>query len=252
MRDGLQECGRAGAVEAIEVDASVASVLLARLKSEGENITWTHVFVRATAMALQSNPELHRLVAGNKRLHPATVDICLSLDSESSVTPVLIVEDAANKDLRVIANEIRLRAPDARQETQKMVEGLRKLGWLVTFSRLRRFLMRFLLRRSWYRRRVSGTFQVTCLPGVDMFAPFLFNTAGALGVGRVSDRVVARNGQSQVRPMVTLCCSLDHSQWNGMEAAKFLSALRDIVESGAFAEGLGAPAVLVDDQPSKL
>jgi hypothetical protein len=63
--------------------------------------------------------------------------------------------------------------------------------------------------------------------------------------------------------MVTLCCSLDHSQWNGMEAAKFLTSLRDIVESGAFAESLRAPLAvrntgseasnrLVDAGPSKL
>ena len=244
LRDGLQECGRAGAFEAIEADVTVASAAIRRLKSEGTPITWTHIFVRAAAMALERNPELHQLVAGNSRLHPSTVDICLSLAGDSSVTPVLIIEDAASKDLRAIAAEVRRRTPEATEETRKMVDGLRRFGWLVPFSILRRAFIRFLLRRSWYRRKVSGTFQVSCLAQVDLFAPFLFNTAAALGVGRVRDKVVAVNGQAVVRPTVTLSCCIDHAQWNGMAAAKFLTVIREIVESGEFAEGMFAsPAV---------
>jgi pyruvate/2-oxoglutarate dehydrogenase complex dihydrolipoamide acyltransferase (E2) component len=238
QRDGLQECGNAGAIEAIEADATTGSAILKRFKAESTPVTWTHIFVRASAIVLASNPELHQLVAGNRRLQPSTVDICLSLAGDFSVTPVLVIEDAARKDLRAIAAEIRRRAPEAVEETRKMMEGLRRFGWLVPFSGMRRALIGFLLRRSWYRRKVSGTFQVTCLPQVDVFAPFLFNSAAALGVGGVSDKVVAVNGQAVVRPTVTLSCCFDHAQWNGMAAARFLTELRNLVESGEFAEDM--------------
>jgi pyruvate/2-oxoglutarate dehydrogenase complex dihydrolipoamide acyltransferase (E2) component len=236
LRDGLHECGRAGALETIEVDVTVASAAIRCLKSQGTPITWTPIFVRAAAMALQHNPGLHQLVAGNSRLHPSTVDICLSLAGDSSVTPVLIIKDAAGKDLPAIAAEVRRRTPEATDETRTLMAGLRRFGWLVPFSGLRRALIGFVLRSLWYRRKVSGTFQVTCLPQVDLFAPFLFNTAAALGVGRVRDKVVAVNGRPVVRPMVTLSCCLDHAQWNGMAAALFLTTLRDILESGEFVE----------------
>jgi pyruvate/2-oxoglutarate dehydrogenase complex dihydrolipoamide acyltransferase (E2) component len=236
LRDGLHECGRAGALEVIEVDVTLASAAIRRLKSEGTPITWTPIFVRAAAMALARNTGLHKLVAGNSRLHPSKVDICLSLAGDSSVTPVLVIEDAASKNLLAIAAEVRRRTPEATAENRKMIAGLRRFGWLVPFSGLRRKLIGFMLRRSWYRRKVSGTFQVTCLPQVDLFAPFLFNSAAALGVGGVRERVVALNGQPVVRPMVTLSCCLDHAQWNGMAAALFLTTLRDILESGEFVE----------------
>jgi hypothetical protein len=74
------------------------------------------------------------------------------------------------------------------------------------------------------------------VPQVDVFAPLLFNTAAALGVGRVRDRVVALNGVPTVRPTVTLTCCLDHAVWNGMEAAQFLTGLRQVLESGDFAQ----------------
>jgi pyruvate/2-oxoglutarate dehydrogenase complex dihydrolipoamide acyltransferase (E2) component len=235
LRDGLQECGHAGGFEALDADATAASAILQHLKSEGVPVTWTHIFVRATAMVLARNPKLHQLVAGNSRMLPPTVDICLSIAGDSAVTPVVVIEDAANKDLLTIAAEIIRRTPQAAEETRKMLGALRRFGWVVPFSQWRRALSGFLLRRPWYRRKASGTFQVTCLPQVDLCAPLLFNTAAALGVGRVRDRVVAVNGQPAVRPTVTLYCCVDHSVWNGMAAAKFLSSLREVLETGEFA-----------------
>ena len=248
-RDGLRACGNAGGFEAIDADATAGSAILKRFESEGVQVTWTHVFVRAAAMALARHPELHHLIAGNSRLHPSTVDICLSIAGDSSITPVLIIEDAAGKDLRAIAAEIIRRAPEAAADTRKMLGALRRFGWLIPFSAGRRALASFLLRRCWYRRKASGTFQVTSLPQVDLFAPLLFNTAGALGVARVSDRVVAVNGQAVVRPIVTLYCCFDHRAWNGMAVATFLTELKAIVESGEFAPMMiasrsAAPAAL--------
>ncbi len=237
LRDGLQECGQAGGFEALDADATAGTAILKRFKAEGAPITWTHIFVRAAAMVLARNPELHQLVAGNSRVSPSTIDICLSVAGDASITPVLIIEDAAEKDLRAIAAEVVRRTPEAMEENRKMLRALRRFGWIVPFSSLRRALIGGLLRQPWYRRKASGTFQVTCLPQVDLCAPLLFNTAAALGVGRVRDQVVAVNGQAVVRPTVTLFCCVDHTVWNGMAAARFLNALRGIVESGEFAEG---------------
>jgi pyruvate/2-oxoglutarate dehydrogenase complex dihydrolipoamide acyltransferase (E2) component len=238
---GLEVCGRAGGMELLDVDMTLAAETMQRFKSHGTPFTWTHLFVRATAMVLERNPDLHKLVAGNSSLRPSTVDICLSLAGDSSVTPVLIIEDAARKGLLALAAEITRRTPDATAEAQKVFGFLRRFGWLVPFAFLRRALFRSLFRNPKFRRKLSGTFQVTCVRQVDIAAPFLFNTAAALGVGRVSDRVVAFQGRAVVRPTVTLCCCLDHSQWNGMAGAQFLAGLRDVLESGDFLEDPCSP-----------
>jgi pyruvate/2-oxoglutarate dehydrogenase complex dihydrolipoamide acyltransferase (E2) component len=248
LRDGLPECGRAGGLVAIQADASTGIEILESLRSEGVAVTWTHVFVRAVAMVLSRHPQLHQLVAGNLRLSPSTVDICLSIAGDLSVTPVLIIEQADGKNLREIAAEIRRRTPEASEEHRKMMGALRRFGWLVPFSGMRRQFIGWLLRRPWYRRKVSGTFQVTCLPPVDLFVPFLFNTTAALGVGQVCDRVVAVNRQAVVCPTVIFCCAFDHAVWNGSAAATFLTALRTIIESGEFAEVM----VPQSDQPAGL
>jgi len=235
LRDGLHESVQAGGFEALEVDVAAASQILKQLKAAGQGITWTHVFVRAAALTLARNPDLHQLVAGNRKIHPASVDICLSVAGDSSVTPVVIIEDAANKDVFAIAADVLRRSPQAVRENEQLLAALNRWGWIIPLSGLRRRLMRFLLNRIWYRRKVSGTFQVTCVPQVDAAVPLLFNTSAALGIGRVKDRVVAVDGVPAVRPMVTMTCCVDHSVWNGMDAAKFLIGVRQILESGEFA-----------------
>lgn len=235
IRDGLSESTQAGAFEIVHVDVSDAAQVLKRLTDQGWQVTWTHIFVRAAALALARNPDLHRVVAGNKTVHSAGVDICLSIAGDSCVTPVVVIEDAANKDIFAIGAEIRRRSPEAVKETERLLSGLRRWGWILPLSVWRRGLLRFLLRRLWYRRKVSGTFQISCVPQVDVIAPLLFNTCAALGIGRVREAVVAENGTPAVRPVVTLTCCLDHSMWNGLAAAKFLSAFRQILVSGDFA-----------------
>ena len=235
LRDGLEKSTHAGAMEVLDVDVTDAAQLLKQLKTQDRTVTWTHVFVRAVALTLDRNPDLHQLVAGNKEIHPETVDICLSVAGVSSVTPVVIIQDAARKDVFAIGAEVMRRSPEAVKENERMLAAVRRWGWILPFSMLRRALLGFLLRQTWYRRKVSGTFQVTCVPQVDVVVPLVFNTSGALGIGRVRDRVVAVNGVPMVRPVVTLTCCFDHSVWNGMAAARFLTGLRQVLESGEFA-----------------
>jgi 2-oxoisovalerate dehydrogenase E2 component (dihydrolipoyl transacylase) len=66
---------------------------------------------------------------------------------------------------------------------------------------------------------------------VDLVAP-LFVPAGAiLGVGRVRDRALVINGRSEIRPTAIVSCSADRKLWDGARAAKFLTALNDLIQS---------------------
>ena len=245
LRDGLHEAAQAGAWEAIDADTTEATIILKHLKAIDRRVTWTHIFVRAVSLVLTANPDLHKLVAGNKKSHPDSVDVCISLDSDLFVTPVLVIQDAGRKDIFTIAREVVERAPEVLAESERMLAILRRWGWVVPLSCCRRALLGFLMRRIQFRRKVSGTFQISCLPQVDVFAPMIFNTAGVLGIGRVRDRVVALNGVPVVRSTVTLTCSLDHSVWNGMDCARFLTALKEVVESGDFVKGVAPVKVPV-------
>ena len=233
LHDGLRLIEFPGGLLSVEVDMSKAVAFRQRMKESGSPVTYTHLIVLAAARVLAEHPELHRLVAGTKRLTPDCVDICLSVAGDGVVTPVVLVRDAANKDLPEIAREVREGAVRAKAEDEKMRAILRRWGWLVPAGVLRRALLRFLRSRLSYCRRVSGTFQISLIPSVDLFTPFLFNTAAVLAAGRVRDRVVAVDGKAVVRPTMALTCCNSHKIWNGMNTALFLNCVKEKLEEAA-------------------
>jgi pyruvate dehydrogenase E2 component (dihydrolipoamide acetyltransferase) len=81
---------------------------------------------------------------------------------------------------------------------------------------------------------VGGTFTVSNLGmyGVDMFTAILTEgQAGILAVGRIADRVVAREGAPAVRPSMLISLSCDHRQVDGARAAAFVETLVALLET---------------------
>ena len=230
--DGFRVLDTPGGFAAVDVDMTRTGALVERLRTRGVRATHNHVIVRAAALALSRHPELHQLVAGNRRLRPERVDIGLSVAGHTNYAPIMIIEDAARKALPALCDEIVRRVPEVRQKEVRDLAGMRRWGRLIPFAGLRRLLLRFLFGRVGFRRRLAGTFQVSCIGGVDLVVPFLFNTSAVLGVGRVRDRVVAAGGQPAVRPMVTLACCIDHKAWDGVKTARFQTEVRRILEEG--------------------
>ncbi len=79
----------------------------------------------------------------------------------------------------------------------------------------------------------GGTFTISNLGmyGVDAFNAIVNPPQAAiLAVGRISDRVVAVDGQPAVRPMLTLTLSCDHRAVDGARAAQFLDTLASLIE----------------------
>jgi pyruvate dehydrogenase E2 component (dihydrolipoamide acetyltransferase) len=67
--------------------------------------------------------------------------------------------------------------------------------------------------------------------GVDAFGAIVNPPQAAiLAVGRISDRVIAVNGQAVVQPTMVLTLSCDHRALDGARGARFLGALADLVE----------------------
>jgi pyruvate dehydrogenase E2 component (dihydrolipoamide acetyltransferase) len=78
----------------------------------------------------------------------------------------------------------------------------------------------------------NGTFTISNLGiyEVDAFTAIITPPQAAiLAVGRIADRVVAVDGQPQVRPMLTLTLSSDHRVVGGAPAALFLQDLANAI-----------------------
>ena len=237
LRDGLEVLRPAFSVLQTTVDMTHANGRLEELRRGGVHASATHLVVLATAKVLRANPRLHQIVAGIRRQRPERVDIGLSVTGESFVAPVLVIEGADQKTVEEIAEETTRRAPEVRQADQAMLRMLRRWGRLVPFAFLRRALLRRLFASASFRRKGVGTFQVSTVP-LDWAFSSVFSTAGVLMAGQTRSRVVVMDGAVEIRPMMTLTLSGDHSIWDGRAATRFLSAVKAELEAAADVKGM--------------
>jgi pyruvate dehydrogenase E2 component (dihydrolipoamide acetyltransferase) len=230
LRDGLAVLRPAVSIYQVSVDMTVALTRLERLRQQGTNATATHLLVHAVARVLADNPTLHQIVAGTRRLRPASVDIGLSVAGETFVAPLLVIEGADSKDVPTLAQEMTRRTPEVRSTDARMLKGLRTWGWLLPLGGLRRTVLRMLFRSPSFRRRGTGTFQVSTV-SVDWACSSTFSTAGVLIAGNVSSQVLAINGEAVVRPVMKLTLSSDHGVWDGRASARLLSMVKARLEA---------------------
>jgi pyruvate/2-oxoglutarate dehydrogenase complex dihydrolipoamide acyltransferase (E2) component len=235
MRSGLRVTNHAGAVCQKEILVDEAAAKLEILRGKGVRITWTHIFVRAAALALTRHPEVNKLTGRSKTMYSSRVDIAVSIDSEAAVTPVLIVRDAANSSVYEIAARLSC-TEEQKKEADDMWRLVNKFGWLLPTSFLREFVIRHVSPgRPESRREMGGTFQLTSLPEVDVLTPLLFNTTAAFGIGGVRQRPwVDENGQLRSGLSVIVSCPFDHAVINGRQAARFLETFAAILSEGSF------------------
>ena len=66
---------------------------------------------------------------------------------------------------------------------------------------------------------------------IDAFTPVInLPEAAILGIGRIAPRVVPYNGQPAIRSTWTLSLVFDHRLTDGAPAARFLQAIKQMVE----------------------
>lgn len=233
MADGIRVAGAGGGMVSVLVDMTSCAAALQRWKSQGRRVTYAPVIVCAVGRTLAKHSQLQKLVAGNRKLSGGRIDIGLSIAGDEILTPMVVLEGVDRKVAFDVYREIQEKAPTARAEADKLMQVLRRWGWVVPFGFLRRRILKSLLNRLWYKRGISGLLQVTILPDLDLVAAQTFNTAGILAVGGVSERPIVWNGQVTARLTACFTCTIDHKQWNGGNASIFLQELKKILEHEA-------------------
>lgn len=224
----------------LDVDMGRAQEIIEELRRGGVRVTYTAVLLRAAALALGRHPELHQIMLGTRRVWPERVDIGLSVANESFAAPVMLVQDVGQKGVVALSEELRTRVPEARRQDSATLRTLRRWGWLVPGGFLRRLVLRAMFGVLALRRKLTGSLAVSVVPTVDVVLPNVLSAPALLSMGRIADRVVAREGRPVVRKTATLSVSGDHKIWDGQRVGAFLSEVARILESGDFAEGLQA------------
>ncbi|MBX3728239.1 MAG: 2-oxoglutarate dehydrogenase complex dihydrolipoyllysine-residue succinyltransferase [Candidatus Sumerlaeia bacterium] len=193
-----------------DVDMSAVLEMRKRYKEpfqerHGVGLGFMSFFVRATVVALRDFPRINSMIDGNDivTFHKQHVGVAVSTD-RGLVVPVL--RDAARLSFADIERTIRDYATKAREGRIEVAD------------------------------MQGGTFTITNggVFGSLLSTPILNPPQSAiLGMHRIDERPVARDGQVVVRPMMYVALSYDHRIVDGREAVGFLVRIKQLIEDPA-------------------
>ena len=190
-------------------DVDMSAVIAARdkykdlfEKKHGVRLGFMGFFAKAACLALKDIPAVNAYIEGDEIVYHDYVDISVAVSAPNGlVTPV--VRDAQDMSFAEIEKAIAAYGKAAREGTLKLSD---LQGGTFTISN-------------------GGVF------GSLMSTPIINPPQSAvLGLHRIEDRAVVRNGEIVVRPMMYLALSYDHRIIDGREAVTALKIIKDAIE----------------------
>ena len=168
---------------------------------EKENIKLTFMpyIVKAVASCLKEHPYLNASLEGEEIILKKYYNIGIAVDTEDGLF-VPVVKGVQDKDIKAIAKDIDKLASDAKGRKVNMMD------------------------------LKGGTFTISNLGsvGVEFFTPIInYPESAILGVGRVVEKPVVRNGKIEIRKMLPLSLTYDHRIVDGAQAARFMNELME-------------------------
>jgi pyruvate dehydrogenase E2 component (dihydrolipoamide acetyltransferase) len=189
-----------------EVDASRLAGVREALGSRHEvKIPMEALVIKAVIPALAGFPEFNATLDGDDLILHHRHDIGIAVDTPDGLL-VAVVRDAGSRPILDLATEVR-----------RLGEGARA--------------------RSLAPDELSGqTFTVSNIGAVagGQGTPIVpYGTTAILSVGRVQDRVIAREGEPMVAPVMPLSLSYDHRVIDGAVGRRFMALVMENLEEPA-------------------
>jgi 2-oxoglutarate dehydrogenase E2 component (dihydrolipoamide succinyltransferase) len=171
-------------------------------KKHGIKLGFMSFFAKASCLALNDVPSVNAQIEGDEIVYHDFVDISVAVSAPNGLV-VPVVRDADKKSFAQIELDIADFGARAKEGTLTMDD---MKGGTFTISN-------------------GGVF------GSLMSTPIINPPQSAvLGLHRIEDRPVARNGQVVIRPMMYIALSYDHRLIDGREAVTALKIIKEAIE----------------------
>jgi 2-oxoglutarate dehydrogenase E2 component (dihydrolipoamide succinyltransferase) len=171
-------------------------------KKHGVRLGFMGFFVKAACMALKDMPGVNAQIDGDEIVYHDYCDISVAVSAPQGLV-VPVIRDADQMSVAQVEKTIGDFGKRARDGSLKMEE---MKGGTFTISN-------------------GGVF------GSLLSTPIINPPQSAvLGLHRIEDRPVVRNGEIVIRPMMYLALSYDHRLVDGREAVTFLKTIKEAIE----------------------
>jgi len=205
----LKEAQNTAAILTTFNDVDMTEVMAARAKykdlfekKHGVRLGFMGFFTKAVCMALRDIPAANASIEGDEIVYHNYADISVAVSAPNGLV-VPVIRDAQDMSVAQIEKTIGNFGKRAKEGTLTL-EDMK--GGTFTISN-------------------GGVF------GSLMSTPIINPPQSAvLGLHRIEDRPVVRDGQIVIRPMMYLALSYDHRMIDGREAVTFLVAVKNAIE----------------------
>jgi len=205
----LKEAQNSAAILTTFNDVDMTAVMEARAKykdlfekKHGVRLGFMGFFVKAACQALKDVPAVNASIEGDEIVYRDYADISVAVSAPNGLV-VPVIRDAQTLSVAQVENTIGDFGKRAKDGTLKLEE---MKGGTFTISN-------------------GGVF------GSLMSTPIINPPqSGVLGLHRIEDRPVVRDGQIVIRPMMYLALSYDHRIVDGKEAVTFLVRVKESLE----------------------
>ncbi len=204
MQAGVSQAAPVTLHTKVDADALVAyRNQLKQVASDGNVPSYNDILIWLAARTLREQPQLNAYWYQDGIHSYDAIHIATAVDTDNGLLAP-VIPNADQLTLLQISDETRQRITAARSGSlnQRMLQG--------------------------------GTFTITNLGmfGIDGFTPILnLPQAGILGVGRIVEEPVVRDGRIEAGRTLTLSLTFDHRVLDGAPAARWLQRLCDLIES---------------------
>lgn len=205
----LKEAQNTAAILTTFNDVDMTEVMAARAKykdlfekKHGVRLGFMGFFTKAVCMALKDVPAVNGTIEGEEIVYRNYADISVAVSAPNGLV-VPVIRDAQAKSVAEIERTIGDFGKRAKDGTLTLDD---MQGGTFTISN-------------------GGVF------GSLLSTPIINPPqSGVLGLHRIEDRPVVRDGQIVIRPMMYLALSYDHRLIDGREAVTFLVAVKNAIE----------------------
>lgn len=188
----------------LTTDARADALYAAHARAQQRlNLAYTDLLGWIAARALKDHPAMNATIEGDRLRQHAAIHLGLAVAVNDGLL-VPVVRDAGDLSLAQFAE----RAHDLTQRARNNAISSAELS--------------------------GSTFSLTTLGAyeVDAFTPILNPPeVGILGIGRIREAIVPRDGQPVLGRLMALSLTFDHRAVDGAPAAEFLQTVKHLVES---------------------
>ena len=189
-----------------EVDVTLLDDLRKKDKQKNKDVTFIAYLIKAVALTLKEHLYLNATIEEDEIILRKYQNIGFAVDTENGLM-VPVIKGAQEKEVFAIAQEVRKLAEDAKS---RKINPMELKGGTFTISNL-------------------------CSVGVDYFTPILnFPESALMGVGKLSEKPVVRDGKIVIRKIMPFSLTYDHRIVDGAQAARFMKEFIEKVESCKF------------------